>query len=160
MKTKFKALIPYFKMIRRWDIIIILVLTIGSFLPLGLFYLNQATAETDSPTRERQLIAHISADGKEVKQIVLTGHTGTDTYRYEDEDGDFNLLEIKDETIRMIDADCNDLVCVRSFGAISKPGETILCLPHKLIVEVRSTDGINDGGMVSFVGLDALLANK
>ena len=60
----------------------------------------------------------------------------------------------------MIDADCNDLVCVRSFGAISKPGETILCLPHKLIVEVRSTDGINDGGMVSFGGLDTLLANK
>lgn len=160
MKKQFKALVPYFKMIRRWDVIIILLLTIGSFLPLGLFYLNQANVEADSQTSERQLIAYISADGEEVKQIVLTGHTGTDTYRYEDEDGDFNLLEIKDETIRMIDADCNDLVCVRSFGAISKPGETILCLPHKLIVEVRSTDGINDGGMVSFGESTTLLANK
>ncbi|MGX7418888.1 NusG domain II-containing protein [Carnobacterium gallinarum] len=150
----------YFNMIRPWDILIITILTIGSFLPLGIFYLNQEKTEVAPNQAAPQLIAYISVDGKPIKQITLTGHKGTDTYRYEDKDGDYNLLEIEDEHIQMIDANCGDLVCVRSFGPISKSGETILCLPHKLIVEVRSTDGKTDGGMVTLGESTQLLARN
>lgn len=38
---------------------------------------------------------------------------------------------------------CNDQVCVRS-GAIDSPGETIVCLPHKVIVEITTKDNTHD----------------
>lgn len=153
-----KATIKYLKMIRHWDVLIIIILTIGSFLPLGIFYLNQEETEETTTKGASEQIAYISVDGKVIKKITLTGHKGTDTYRYEDKDGDYNLLEIDGESIQMVDANCGDQVCIRSFGPTSKSGETILCLPHKLIVEVRSTDGTTDGGMISLGESPTLLA--
>ena len=35
----------------------------------------------------------------------------------------------------MKDAECPDKLCMRQ-GAISRDGQTIVCLPHKLVVEV------------------------
>ncbi|MBC8923371.1 flavin-based extracellular electron transfer system protein EetA, partial [Escherichia coli] len=31
-------------------------------------------------------------------------------------------------------------VCVRT-GAIDKQGDTVVCLPHKLVIEVKASDG-------------------
>lgn len=47
-----------------------------------------------------------------------------------------NVVEIKDGKVSVIDADCNNRVCVKS-KAISKKGEQIVCLPHKLIVVIK-----------------------
>ena len=49
-------------------------------------------------------------------------------------------LEIDGERIRMVEADCGDQVCVRR-GWASKNGETIVCLPHKLVIEIVAVDG-------------------
>jgi hypothetical protein len=46
-----------------------------------------------------------------------------------------NVLAIEDGRAHMESADCPDELCVRQ-GAISKSGQTIVCLPHKLVVEV------------------------
>jgi hypothetical protein len=46
-----------------------------------------------------------------------------------------NLLVVKDDTAYMESADCPDELCVHQ-GAISKSGQTIVCLPHRLVVEV------------------------
>lgn len=46
-----------------------------------------------------------------------------------------NILEIKNGKANMIKADCPDKVCV-NHAAINKKGETIVCLPHKIVVEV------------------------
>lgn len=46
-----------------------------------------------------------------------------------------NVLVIKDNTAVMTKADCPDKICV-NHAAISKKGETIVCLPHKVVVEV------------------------
>ena len=40
----------------------------------------------------------------------------------------------------MKDADCPDRLCVKQ-GSISKNGESIVCLPHKVIVTVTGGDG-------------------
>ena len=37
----------------------------------------------------------------------------------------------------MAEADCPDRLCVRR-GPVRYAGETIICLPHKLVVTVRS----------------------
>lgn len=47
-----------------------------------------------------------------------------------------NVVEIKDGKVSVIDADCNNHACVKS-KAISKKGEQIVCLPHKLIVVIK-----------------------
>ena len=49
--------------------------------------------------------------------------------------GGANILVIENGYAYIKEADCPDLTCVRT-GKISKVGETIICLPHKLSVTV------------------------
>lgn len=53
--------------------------------------------------------------------------------------GGTNTLEIKDGRARISDADCPNMQCVRQ-GWISRGGQSIVCLPNKLIVTVISSD--------------------
>lgn len=54
-----------------------------------------------------------------------------------DNDGnETNLLVIKDGKADMIEANCPDLLCVHQ-KAISYQGETIVCLPNKIVVSVK-----------------------
>ena len=46
-----------------------------------------------------------------------------------------NTLVIKDGKASISTANCPDKICV-AHRAISKTGETIVCLPHKLVVEI------------------------
>lgn len=46
-----------------------------------------------------------------------------------------NEIEIKDGQARMHAANCHNHDCIQE-GAISRTGETIVCLPHKVVVEV------------------------
>ncbi|MDO5695790.1 MAG: NusG domain II-containing protein [Eubacteriales bacterium] len=46
-----------------------------------------------------------------------------------------NRLVIRDGKARIIEADCPDKLCVYQ-KAIARPGETLICLPHQLVVEV------------------------
>lgn len=48
-----------------------------------------------------------------------------------------NTLKIENHKIRMISATCPDHLCIKQ-GTINKKGQSIICLPHKLIVEVVS----------------------
>ena len=46
-----------------------------------------------------------------------------------------NVILIKDGKVSVKSADCPDRICVKH-RFISKNGETIVCLPHKIVVEV------------------------
>ena len=46
--------------------------------------------------------------------------------------------------------DCPDKICV-NHAAISKKGETIVCLPHKVVVEVVDGNGIQDGNQIDII---------
>lgn len=46
-----------------------------------------------------------------------------------------NKIVIKDGNVSVASADCPDKICV-GHREISKTGETIVCLPHKLVVEI------------------------
>lgn len=56
------------------------------------------------------------------------------TVRLESEGG-YNTLVIKDGRAYIEDADCRCGVCV-AHTPIGQDGETIICLPHKLVVRV------------------------
>lgn len=63
--------------------------------------------------------------------------------KLETEDG-YNLLKIEDGYADVISADCHSNDCVRQ-RKISKNGEMIVCLPHKLVVTIASdNEGEND----------------
>ena len=51
------------------------------------------------------------------------------------EDGSYNTLVIENNAVYIREADCPDLICVKQH-TINRVGETIVCLPHKLIVEI------------------------
>ncbi len=48
----------------------------------------------------------------------------------------YNIVEISSRGIRVTDADCKDKIDVKR-GIISRPGESIVCLPHKLIIYIE-----------------------
>ena len=48
---------------------------------------------------------------------------------------DYNVLTIADGAVRVSKANCPDHTCVRT-GAVSRAGERILCLPHRMSVRV------------------------
>ena len=50
--------------------------------------------------------------------------------------GGKNTLEIKDGKSRLIEADCPDQICVNT-GSIQYVGQSIICLPHRVVVEIQ-----------------------
>ena len=46
-----------------------------------------------------------------------------------------NILRIQDGKAKMTEADCPDGLCIRQ-REIDKIGESIICLPHRIVVEV------------------------
>lgn len=113
------------------DILIILFLVISSFLPLLIFSWQQSQTS--------DLEAVLRVDGQEIRRFSLAENY-QESYEYYTADGDYNLIEVQDGKIRIAEADCRDQVCVRR-GWASKNGETIVCLPHKLVLEVRGMKG-------------------
>ncbi len=106
---------------KRADIIIIvaiLILAIGGYVITGSL-------------KEYGAFVSVSVDGHEVKRLSLY-----EDIEYEIEGiGGYNLLVIDDKRAYLSDADCPDKLCVKS-GSISRSGESIICLPHKGVVEV------------------------
>lgn len=120
------------------DFVILGILLVLSFVPLGVFTYQES--QKSSVT----LRAEISVDGKEIKRLNLDKDT---TYKYQASDGDYNVIVVKDHKIRITEANCNDQICVRR-GWIEKSGESIVCLPHKLVVSIVSSDGSEDGSLI------------
>lgn len=56
----------------------------------------------------------------------------------------WNLLAVSKEEVSMLAADCPDQICVRH-RPISRGGEGIICLPHKLAVEIWGEEESLDG---------------
>mgnify|MGYP002545261715 FL=1 len=52
--------------------------------------------------------------------------------------GDTNVCEIKDKKVSMISADCPDQLCIHQ-RTIQLQGETIVCLPNKVVLEITGT---------------------
>lgn len=59
----------------------------------------------------------------------------------EDEMG-YNLIVIEDGYVRMEEADCPDQYCVKH-AKIHYSHETIICLPHELVVEISGGENMD-----------------
>ena len=84
---------------------------------------------------------------KEGDWVEITVNGATEVYALSEdqiipihsEQGGYNEVVIEDGTVYMKEADCRDQICVKH-KAISKNGESIICLPHGVYVGVISTE--------------------
>lgn len=73
----------------------------------------------------------VEIDGK----IVQTVKLDEDFEKQYSTNGETNTLTIKDGKAKITQANCPDKICANHM-AISRNGESIICLPHKLVVTV------------------------
>lgn len=76
----------------------------------------------------------VSVDGVETESFSLAVDT---TYLIETEGDGENALVIRDGKAYLESANCPDHLCVNQ-GEISFSGQTIVCLPHKVVISVVS----------------------
>ncbi|WP_434291605.1 NusG domain II-containing protein [Clostridium botulinum] len=92
--------------------------------------------------KSENAIAVIKQNGKVIEKVDLSKVKEKRQLKinYNDKDHKgYNVIEIDKGSIRFIDADCPDKVCIKS-GVLKKPGETAACLPHKLIITIEKND--------------------
>lgn len=118
-------------MIKKWDIVLLIALLLLSLLPEGVFILSGSDRMLEGTK------AVVQVNGSVYKEIPLSEHHGTDTFTIQTADG-YNTVVVKDQKIGIIEADCPDKICIQE-GFIRNPGETTVCLPHKVMIEICST---------------------
>ncbi|KEI93576.1 NusG domain II-containing protein [Clostridium botulinum] len=92
--------------------------------------------------KSENAVAVIKQNGKIIEKVDLSKVKEKRQLKinYNDKDHKgYNVIEIDKGSIRFIDADCPDKVCIKS-GVLKKPGETAACLPHKLIITIEKND--------------------
>ena len=124
---------PRRRMLSRWwapaDILLVLaVIGLSAFLIMN----GVASAGDDV-----DLEVIISVNGQEVlafplkegrRELVIDGFQGK------------SYVEIVDGRVHMIDSACPDKLCV-NMGWKSHSGESIICLPNRVVIEIRSREG-------------------
>ena len=119
------------RIIKKMDIVIIAVLILLSFTPHLIFF---KTSQKSSKNN----YAIIKVDGKIHKKIDLSKVKKSEKVNLNLPNGK-NTLLVENNSIVMDSANCNDALCVKQ-GNISKVGQTIICLPHKLIIEIKGDE--------------------
>lgn len=112
---------------KKWDVIIIVALIIISFIPEGVMLITNIN-------KHDSLYVEVYSQGKLFKKLPLKKDSEKVTFTVKNEIGE-NVVEINNGQVKVIDADCYDKICVKAH-AISKPGESLICLPHKVVVRV------------------------
>ena len=120
--------------LRRGDLLLFagfLALALLLFLGYRLFFRNPGAA------------VEIAVDGKAIKTLPLNQNTTYKITTGSQGSSHENILKIKDGYASITEADCPDKLCVHQ-KKISKKGETLVCLPHKVIVSVISPGAANE----------------
>ena len=84
----------------------------------------------------------VMVDGQEYKKIEFSDEVIGKTYLIKTQFGR-NVIEIGDNSVRVIEADCPDQLDVRQ-GTITKPGQVLVCLPNRLMVEIKASNDSNN----------------
>ncbi|MCR5754593.1 MAG: NusG domain II-containing protein [Acetatifactor sp.] len=104
-------------------ICIILIAAVGLVIFMRIW---QRTNDSDSAR------AVVTIDGQEYGTYPLNKNI---TEKITQENGEYNLLQIRDGYVEVLEASCRDKICV-NHKHIHYQGETIVCLPNKVVVEI------------------------
>lgn len=109
------------KIVKKADIILAAVLIILGLSMSYFFSFGQSTGSELTITCNGEKFGTYSL--LEDRDIVI------------DQDGHINKVTIKDSTVSMSFSDCHGQDCIHQ-GDISLSGETIICLPNKVVLEI------------------------
>lgn len=113
----------------------IILLGVILFICLAAFLVMQLTKGTSGNT------VRITVGGEIYGEYSISEDR---TIRIETEYG-VNVVTVEGGSVSMTEADCPDGYCIDQ-GSKNKEGQSIVCLPHKVVVEVVETDdGVIDG---------------
>lgn len=122
------------------DKLLIVIVIVFSFISLG--YINrQGLSDEDK-------YVSIQYNGKEIRKVIFDKQIVGTTIPIETELG-YNLIEIGDEEVRVLEADCPDQIDVEQ-GWISNIGETLICLPNRLVVEVKGLSNSDEVDIINY----------
>lgn len=129
------------KVMKRLDVIIIALLVVVSFVPYLMFKNKRNDMDTS------KLYAIVTVNGEVLTEIDLSAKKD-DEFTIETSEGN-NKVVVRDGGISIVEADCSDGVCVNQ-GVARKPGDMVVCLPHRVIIEVVGADnGDKDQDVIS-----------
>lgn len=77
--------------------------------------------------------ATIKIDNEIYKTVELTTETQYVEIRT---DHGYDILKIHDKGIEVVESDCPQKICF-TFGLITKPRETIICIPMRMVIEIN-----------------------
>lgn len=106
---------------------ILLILLLGAAVLSAGFILVQRK-EPSSP------VARVTLDGELIREIPLDEVEESYTFTVDTDQGT-NTILVEPGRIRVSEADCPDQVCVNQ-GFISDGTVPVVCLPHKLMIEI------------------------
>ena len=87
---------------------------------------------------EGKVLVQVESDGSIIESVEMSGPEAEGSVRelrIDAVDGGYNIVRISADGVEIIDADCPDRLCVYS-PSIKNPGQSIVCIPHKLIVRI------------------------
>ena len=99
--------------------------------------LPSALKDSESEKESQYFLITYSDDVVDVKNFVNIPEPKLD------EGTSYNLISVADNMVIVEAADCKDQICVRH-KPISSKGESIICLPHRLVVEIVGDDNSVD----------------
>ena len=105
-------------MLKKGDIIIIISVLALIIASSALFFFGKDGGRTVTVKENNEVVYKGSL--YENKVIELKGNT----------------VEIKDGAVTVTNADCKNRICV-NHAAITEKGESIICLPNKVITEIE-----------------------
>lgn len=111
---------------KKGDIIIIVLLALVVVVGSVYTFMQGASSlsRTVVITRDQEVLYEIKIN-KAYERIINVEH-----------EGHYNIVHIKDGEVWIDSANCYNQVCVFE-RPISKPGQAIVCLPHKLVIEIK-----------------------
>ncbi|HEL1980779.1 TPA: NusG domain II-containing protein [Streptococcus suis] len=123
------------KQLKLFDYILIGFTLILSFLPAIFTYTHLTTDANEAKT-----IAYVRINGEVVDQFELSKDTPHQEKTYYPNDGQYNIIEVDGERIRVKEDNSPDQIAVMT-SWISQPGQLSVCLPHNLLIEIKSVGG-------------------
>ena len=109
----------------------IIIIALALLAALALYLVSQVSLGAEAS------VVVVTVDGKEVLRKPLAMEN---RYEIAQEDGSLNVIRVEDGAVFMEEANCRDGLCIRQ-GKMKNGAKTIVCLPHKVLVEVKSAGG-------------------
>lgn len=116
---------------KKLDYVIIIFLTLVSLISSGIILYTSSRANYE------QEYVEISVKGELYKKISFNENT-EETIDINTNIG-VNTIKISKGEVQFIKANCPDKVCIKD-GVIKKPGQSLVCLPNRIVVEIKGIE--------------------